>query len=836
MRPGVREPEWAIQAGVWQRGPVGLLCLLAALCVLLAVPACRSKQRPEPGVGGSGDGPTPAPRLAPVSKVESADAWQDLIAQRPSAVVIRGGRVWIDLGHPSAHKHLQLAAAPSPWRLAQDVGDRRAALLVGLSGALDIPLDGALSPSLNPDTPYVPKPGEVVPDGEPPPPTRGLAMAITMRALAPDQSVTVLWEERPLANLRVSQDWERRTLSLPNDVVVTGENRLRLHFRNVAPLAPDQPSPDRDVDPAQIQVSAAIESVEVGTLAAIKAGAPDLEVGSDYVIRSLGDEVEFEVPADRSLVYYLVPPRRARLRIEVAGKGSLEVLASTDADHRNARPPVQLLAQPLRAAGRSASVDLSGYGETPTRLEIRVRSTRGQAGAVVERDANGRIERGGALFTELDIVARRTMPVDRRDRTPRDVYVLALEGVRPDDLLDGALGVLPKSPGYPAVARFLADALVFERAYTLGAAAVPAHAGLLTSVVPPGHLTVRGTFVAEGQSTLAEVLDRAGYFTSSVSANAYFSNERGLTQGFADDQILVRSNTRGNDAQKVVLGMLEEIGQRPSPRFVYGVLNDAQAPYDPPSEVLAEAGVFPPEGAPAQHRTHMWVGRVRTGKIEPDRAQLEYVRRLYRGELQVIDLALGLLLDDLTEREELDEAVIVLVGVHGEEFLEHGGAGHGSTLFEESIHVPLAIRAPKLLAPGHVQAPVDLLDLSPTLTDLLGVAYDPRWQGESLVPLIDDPQPPPRLVVSYLGDGSRAAIIGLHKFVLGPGRGRESQHFFDLAADPAELADRIADGGIALRMVRTALAWQLPEQPQWNRPRWGTGANLAPAFALDHGL
>lgn len=830
----MREPERATGSGVWL---LCTLCLLCMLCMSLGVSGCGGPD-PAPGGGGGGgdNGPALSPKLAPVSKVESADAWLDLIAQRPSAVVIRGGRVWIDLGHPSAHKHLELAAARSPWRLAQDVGDRRAALLIGLSGTLDIPLDGALSPALNPDTPYEPKPGEAVPEGEPPPPTRGLAVAITMRAMVPDQSVTVLWEERPLANLRVSQDWERRTLSLPNDLVVTGENRLRLHFRNVGPLPEGQPSPDRGVDEAEILVSAAVESIEVGTLAAIRAGAPDLKVGNDYEIRSHGEEVEFEVPAARSLVYYLVPPRRARLRIEVSGRGSLEVLASTDADHRNGRPPAQLLQQPLRAAGRSSSVDLSGYGETPTRIELRIRSTRGQTEAELERDAQGRVERGGALFTELDIVARRALPVDRRDRTPRDVYVLALEGVRPDDLFDGALGALPKSPGYPAIARFLDDALVFDRAYTLGAAAVPGHAGLLTSVVPPGHLTVRGTFVAEGQSTLAEVLDRAGYFTSCVSANAYFSNERGLTQGFADDEILERSNTRGNDGQKVVLGMLDEIIQRPSPRFVYGVLNDAQAPYDPPSEVLAEAGVTPPEGAPAQHRTHMWVGRVRTGKIEPDRAQLEYVRRLYRGELQVIDLALGLLLDALAEREELDEAVIVLVGIHGEEFLEHAGAGHGRTLYEESIHVPLAIRAPKLLAPGRVEAPIDLLDLSPTLTDLLGVAYDPRWQGESLVPLIDDPQPPPRLVVSYLGDGSRAAIIGDHKFVLGPGRGRESQHFYDLGADPGELGDRIADGGVALRMVRMALAWQLPEQPQWNRPRWGTGANLAPAFALDHGL
>jgi arylsulfatase A-like enzyme len=146
------------------------------------------------------------------------------------------------------------------------------------------------------------------------------------------------------------------------------------------------------------------------------------------------------------------------------------------------------------------------------------------------------------------------------------------------------------------------------------------------------------------------------------------------------------------------------------------------------------------------------------------------------------------------------------------------------------------MRAPKLLAPGRVEVPVDLLDLAPTLADLLGLGYESNWQGESLVPLIDDPTPPPRLVVSYLGDGSRAAIVGDYKFVLGPGQGRESQHFYDLDADPSEQADVLVDGGVALRVVRTALAWELPEQPRWSRARWGTGVNLQPAFALDHGL
>ena len=794
------------------------LARLLALLVIFTI-GCGD-DRPEPGVAresGREHGTEVTQQLAPVARIGSTDAWQDLIAQRPSAVVIRSGRVYIDMGHPSARKHLQLAAGGSPFLLAQDVDDRRAAILVGASGALDIPIDGELAPALHPDTPWQPAEGhESDPRPDPlPPPTAGLAMAITMRAMAPDQSVTVLWEERPLANLRVSDQWERRTLSLPHDLVVTGENRLRLHFRSLAPL--DQAGADPGQEPPQ--VSAAIESVEIGTLAAIKSGP--LERSRSFSIRASAGETEFEVPAGVALAYYMVPPRRSRLQIEVSGRGALSVLASTDEDHRAGRRPTELVQQPLRTTGRSVAVDLSGYADIPTRLEIRVTSTRDHAPGEPA---------GGAVFEAINVVANRSIPLDRRDRQVRDVYILALEGARPDDLFEPQR----RGPSLPNVERFVEHALVFDRAYALGPAAVPSHAGVLSSLVPPAHLTVLGSFVAESRTMLPELLGRAGYFNSSVSANGDFDDQRGLTQGFADHQILEHSNTRGNDANKIVTAMLEEVERRPSPRFIYGVLNDAQAPYDPPTELLTDV-VIPPD-APAQHRTHMWIGRVRTGKVVPDAVQLAYVRRLYRGELQVIDQALGDLLDTLEARGELDQAVVVVVGIHGEEFLEHGSACHGHSLYEESIRVPLAIRAPALLAPGRVEVPVDLLDLAPTLTDLLGVEYDPRWQGESLVPLLDDPQPPPRLIVSYVGDGSRAAIIGDHKFILGPGRGRESQHFFDLAADPGEHEDRIAEGGVALRMLRTAVAWELPEQPGWKRARWGTGANLLPAFALDHGL
>lgn len=748
--------------------------------LLLAVSlACGAEPPPPPSVEPAPAPLRPAP-LAPVARIETADLWQDLIAQRPSALVRLDDRLVIDLGRPHARALLELAPV-SPWHLAEDAGEARAGLLHGAGGSLAIPLDGDLAPALHPEL-----------DGQP-----GLAIAVTLHATRPGQTMTVLWNEQPLANLQIGETLERRTLSLPTAAVRPGENRLRLHFAR--PAAPGSPT-------------AVVQRVEVGPRASIIAG-PARTVAPFTVAPADAGAAVLDLAPGTALVYYLIPPRRARLRLDLRGRGSLRVRVSTDADHREGRPPTALLEEPLRPTGGQHELDLSGYGGVPLRLELAI----GGAG-----------EEAGATLRSLQLVARRSTPVDHRRRVQRDLYVIAVEGARPDDLL----GVLLRGPRFSEVEAFTQSALVFDRAYASAPWAVPSHSALLSAMAPPVHATVRGTFVAAGQELLPELLDRAGFHGLVVAANPDLGGERGLTQGFDQALSLSRGTGDGNDAQAVIKAVLAQRGAR-APRFVYADLVDPQAPYDPPRELLA--GLIAPEGAPLPHLTHLWLGRVRSGAVIPDAAQRDYIRRLYRGELQRVDAALGALMKALTEEGSLDEAIVVLVGVHGEEFFEHGGAGHGHNLHEESLRVPLAIRAPALLAPGRVAVPVDLLDLAPTLVDLLGLPFPGAWQGESLVPVIDDPQPPPRLVVAYLGDGSRAAIVGDLKLILGSGR--DSQRFYDLALDPAELDDRINSGGIGLRVVRTALAWELAATGQrWKRARWGTGANLRPAFALDHGM
>ena len=763
----------------------------ALLCMALLVGA----------LGGCGDdasvddvpsapaSPTPALPPAPVASVAGTDQWLNLLDQRPSATVSLGGALVVDLGHKSATKHLSLGTRTA-WRLGETVDGRAAGVVVGRSASVDIPLDGPLSPAANPTVEEVP----------------GLAMAIEVEPLVAKQRMTVLLNERPLANLVLEEGWARRTFSLPADGIHPGENRVRFFFRSV--------------DAENGDVSAAVSRVVVGPHERIKSPPPgadrrDLvtvaaprEMAADALsVRASRDAGGVTLREGTGLAYYLVPPPRARLALQVEGQGALSVTVSTDADHAAGKPPTTLVDEPLRESGQSVRADLSGWGGTPIRLEVAVRGTGSHA-----------------ALSRASIDVPRSIPVDRRARSPRDVFIVTVEGLRQDALDVG------RRPALPHLDAFLADALVFERAYAPSPAAVPSHAAWLTSVAPPRHLTVRGTFVADNQVLLPEALERGGYVRVQSTANADVNPSRGLLQGI-DAHAILADVVDAPRATAVLADAIERLEGKAGRWYMHVNVNDPQAPYEPPRELVRETTA--PAGSPLPHLTHIWVGRVRLGKTEPSRQELAYMRRLYRGEVQVVDQAVGDLMHWLEKERRLDDAIVVVLGVHGEEFYEHLGAGHARTLFEESLRVPLAIRAPALLAAGRVEAPVDLLDLAPTLLDLQGIASPDRWQGRSLLPIIDDPEPPPHAVGAYLGDGSRALVVGQHKIVLGPGR---KEAYTDLRQDPGEDPEVPSDPGIGLRIVRTALAWELLSDTAWRRARWGTGANLTATFARDWGM
>ncbi len=105
----------------------------------------------------------------------------------------------------------------------------------------------------------------------------------------------------------------------------------------------------------------------------------------------------------------------------------------------------------------------------------------------------------------------------------------------------------------------------------------------------------------------------------------------------------------------------------------------------------------------------------------------------YDQEARYADDHIGPFLAHLARLGLSERSIVVVTSDHGEEFGEHGGLGHGRTLYGEVLRVPLVIAAPGLLAPVEVTTPASLLDVAPTLLDLLGLSPIPGQRGVSLV-------------------------------------------------------------------------------------------------------
>jgi arylsulfatase A-like enzyme len=140
--------------------------------------------------------------------------------------------------------------------------------------------------------------------------------------------------------------------------------------------------------------------------------------------------------------------------------------------------------------------------------------------------------------------------------------------------------------------------------------------------------------------------------------------------------------------------------------------------------------------------------------------------------------------------------VVIVTSDHGESLGEHNAHSHGTDVWEEQMRVPLLVWLPGV-PPRRIETPRSLIDLAPTVLDLMRVPYPSRGSpdalsGRSLVPDLLGFDPPQRLIYSELPVDSAG---GIETFALIEGhrklrqRGREAANLFDLEQDPRESVD-----------------------------------------------
>jgi arylsulfatase A-like enzyme len=257
------------------------------------------------------------------------------------------------------------------------------------------------------------------------------------------------------------------------------------------------------------------------------------------------------------------------------------------------------------------------------------------------------------------------------------------------------------------------------------------------------------------------------------------------------------------------LTWLKPRGRRPVFLFVH--LFDPHWPYGPADAAL-------PGGAAKDF--HEFAAAV----LNAD----ENVRRVwvarYREAVRHADHAVGRLFAALQASGRWNDAWVIVVSDHGEEWWDHGFLGHAVTLFDEVLHVPLLLKRPGQTAARAIDRPVSLLDVPATLVEELQLPGARDLDGRDL--LRADAEPRSLFASSAIWGGPRFALIrgcgkGITSYHWRFGRfhGERPDSYYDLCADPAE-----AHNGAEVESGLTLLS-QLWMQTGAMRPRGGVAAS-----------
>ena len=314
----------------------------------------------------------------------------------------------------------------------------------------------------------------------------------------------------------------------------------------------------------------------------------------------------------------------------------------------------------------------------------------------------------------------------------------------------------------PKLARWADDAIVFEQARSVAPWTLPSVRALLAGRQPEHW--------SDG-ATLHEALAAGGWTTGAIVANAYLSDTMGMAEGWSHHAL--HHLAPAPDQVERAIDLLDAHDDRDFALMVQFM--EPHLPYAEPDEYrdLWEG-----------ERIERLEGRLTRGDLvrlgsNPPGSYRSHIVGRYDQNLRYLDDQLAELLDEVDE-----DATVVVFSDHGEEFWEHEGVEHGHALWDEVLHVPLLIKAPGQAA-RRISDPVSLVDVAPTILQLLGLPND-DWDGRTVLDGIDRPEAYGR---TLYGDEAWGARVGSRKWV----SSGTSQHIFDLASDPTESRPQVVD-------------------------------------------
>ncbi len=295
---------------------------------------------------------------------------------------------------------------------------------------------------------------------------------------------------------------------------------------------------------------------------------------------------------------------------------------------------------------------------------------------------------------------------------------------------DAARWAAQQPDGAQGFAQLHRDGVVFERAYSQSSWTRPSIATILSAQYPSVHGTEHKMDVLSDKvDTIAEVLQRQGYWTAAFTTNINVAPIFNFQQGFDEFSYLEPSFYFGasDSATKLAVykGLRVAREKVSTSMWVQNYYQDAAVvdadvetwlASKPPEPFFLFIHYMDPHD-PYFEMPYNGKGIARVSSPNPVPARAAELHDLYKEDVRYFDGYLAKLLGRLRDTGVYDRSIVALTADHGEEFHEHGGWWHGTSLYEEQVHVPLVIKRVGEREPGKLRGDIARsLDIAPTLT------------------------------------------------------------------------------------------------------------------------
>ena len=756
----------------------------------LAVCACgnRKEAAPADATVRARDAVTPAPADAVAQVFDAAPAPGrvehpvfDLVDNRHGAHRMVAGDLVLDASGVAFARYLRFGVPVRRWKLGQTVDGQRVAIPDKIA-LLELPL------------------------------TVEQARTSTQLALRVYAS-TDMTIELKVNGRKASKDprvdlapgWQTIALAIDSGRFVVGENQLVLERRTIKAKADAKGKKTKAADVLGVQW--------------LRLGDPRPLDDTDPRAAAVFDAAAHAIALDKdaTLTWFVALPDGAHLVSDVSAGCSIEV---------RARPSADAFAGGA-LSGAASRVDLTAMGGKVVALSFTARDC------------------ARATLTSPRITLQGPAPeLLAKAPPPRYIVLWVMDALRADRVPTFTPGARAQTPNFDELAKTSA---VFRQYYVQGNESQTSHSSVWTGVYPAVHNVrmagVGGVWAIDKDlDVIANTLSTDGnMMTTAVTGNGFVNADGGYARGFKEFRNMMREKGVINGVlygATIVDAALAQLDRaRTDPTYLFLGTIDTHGPWIARKPWIDTYSPGPYHGPFKEFGTAKDLG-FKPGSmgcsIIPPPADIERLRAIYDSAISYQDQQLGRFVEQLRTWGIWDETMLIVTADHGEEFFEDRRCGHGGSLRDTLIRVPLLVHDPSRFPGGTiVDEGAEGVDIFPTIADAMGLSAPAQIQGHSLAPLAQGrgrnwASPSYTSMYEY----AHAMRIGRWKIRV-PKSGVPIVS--DMIDDPMEMKELSAERPVERRMLTDNMGLFLALRTQWKKAAWGVVTNVTPdgANALD---